>query len=247
MRKNDNNNLPVFNITELKWDTETEEIHDISIEQKTIQGLGEIVAIADRHSVNVNIKECVLTEVQIDSANIDIFFNKSVFKEKIRLKGGVFDGKLNFWDSTFEEETDFSGAIFKEDIKFEYCTFHKKVNLFEATLGKSAAFISCDFKGEVAFDGVSFKGEVDFSESTFRKKAVYNRAIFKKAVDLSGTLFEESLEITGSNLPEMFQKKMRQTAQFNLSHEADGALKKKFSRRQILRGLFRFLPEDKEK
>lgn len=243
----DNNDFPVFNITELKWNTETGEIHDIGIEKKTIQGLGEVVAIADKHNTSVNIKKCVLMEVQIDSAHIDISFNKSVFKEKIHFKNGVFNGKLNFWDSTFEEEADFSGAIFKEDIDFEDCTFHKEVNFFGATFEKKAAFTSCDFKGEIAFDGASFEGEVDFSESTFRKKAIYNRAIFKKAVDLSGTLFEESLEITGSNLPERFQKKMRQTTQFDLSHELDRVSKKKISRRQILRGLFRFLPEDKEK
>lgn len=243
----DNKDFPVFNITELKWNTETGEIHDIGIEKKTIQSLGEIVAIADKHNTSVNIKECVLMEVQIDSAHIDISFNKSVFREKIHFKSGVFNGKLNFWDSTFEEEADFSGAILKEDIDFEDCTFHKEVNFFGATFEKKAAFASCDFKGEIAFDGASFEGEVDFSESTLRKKAIYNRAIFKKAVDLSGTLFEESLEITGSNLPERFQKKMRQTTKFDLSHELDRVSKKKISRRQILRGLFRFLPEDKEK
>jgi len=243
----DNNGFPVFNITELKRNTETGEIHDIGLEEKIIQSLGEIVAIADRHNMSVNIKECVLMEVQINSADINISFNKSLFKEKIHFKSGVFNGKLNFWDSTFEEEADFSRAIFKEDIDFEDCTFHKGVNFFGATFGKKAAFTSCDFKGEIAFDGASFEGEADFSESTFRKKAIYNRAIFKKSVDLSGTLFEESLEITGSNLPERFQKKKRQTTQFDLSHELDRALKKKISRRQILRGLFRFLPEDKEK
>lgn len=245
--REDNNDFPVFNITELKWNTETGKINDVRIEQRTIQSLGEIVAIADRHNMSVNIKECVLMEFQIDSANIDMSFNESVFKEKIHLKMGVFNGKLNFWDSTFEEEADFSGAIFKEDIEFEDCTFHKKVDFFGTIFEKNTALTSCDFKGEIAFDGASFEGEVDFSESTFRKKAIYNRAIFKKAVDLSEVLFEESLEITGSNLPERFQKEMRQTNQINLSHEMDRTLKKEFSRRQILRGLFRFLPEDKEK
>ncbi len=71
MREDINNDFPVFNISELKWNTEVEEIHDMSIEQKTIQNLEEIVAIADRHTMSVNIKECVLMEVQIDSVNID--------------------------------------------------------------------------------------------------------------------------------------------------------------------------------
>ncbi len=79
------------------------------------------------------------------------------------------------------------------------------------------------------------------------EKRLYITAIFKKAVDLSKVLFEESLEIIGSNPPDRLQKKMRQINQFNLSHEMDRTLKKKFSRRQVLRGLFRFLPEDKEK
>ncbi|HID26860.1 MAG TPA: hypothetical protein EYP22_03325 [Methanosarcinales archaeon] len=246
----DSDDFPVFDIKELKWDTETTEtgeIHDIGIEERTIQSLGEIVAIADKHNMSVNIKECVLMEVQIDSAHIDISFNKSIFKEKIHFKSGVFNGKLNFWVSTFEEEADFSGAIFKEDIDFKDCTFHKEVNFFGTTFEKKAAFAFCDFKGETAFNGASFKEEVDFSGSTFRKKAIYNEAIFKKAVNLSRTLFEESLEIMGSNLPDMSQKEKEQTTQFNLSHELDKVFKKEVSRRQILRGLFRFLPEDREK
>jgi len=259
--EDNNDDFPLLNITELKRDNEIGEIHDIEIKEKTIQSLREIVAVADKHNMSVNIQECVLMEVQIDSANIDISFNESVFKEKIQFKNGVFGGKLNFYNSTFEEEADFSGAIFKKDIDFEECTFHKKLNFFGAIFEKNAAFSSCYLKAEITFDGASFEGEVDFSESTFRKKAIYNRAIFKKPVDLSGTLFEESLEITGSNLPDMkkrdladqrgheqrFGKEMRQATQFDLSDELDRVLKKKISRRQILRGIFRFLPEDKEK
>ncbi len=244
--------FPVFNIAELKRNTETGEIHDIDIEEKTIQNLREIVAIADRHNMNVNIEQCVLMEVQIDSVNIDISFNESVFKEKIHFKSGVFNGKLSFWGSTFEEEADFSGAIFKEVIGFENCTFHRKVNFFGATFKKNAVFTICDFKAEITFDNASFEGEVDLSGSTFRKKAIYNRAVFKKAVVLSETLFEESLEITGSNLPDMKKRDLtdewgHEQTQFDLSHELDTALKKKISRRQILRSLFRFLPEEEGK
>ncbi len=240
MYEDDNDIFPVFDIAELTADTE------IVIEHKTIRSLGKIVAIADKRSSSINIEECVLTEVHINSAEIDIFINESVFREEIEFKHGVFNGKLGFRDSFFHEKADLSGAIFRQDVDFQDCIFHKDLTFFESAFEKKATFVSCDFKGATTFEGASFKGEVDLSESTFRKKGGFKKAIFHQAVDLSGTLFEESLEITDSNLPDRLHKKSGEATQSDLSHELDRLLERRISRRQVLRGLFRFLPEDKE-
>jgi hypothetical protein len=74
------------------------------------------------------------------------------------------------------------------------------------------------------------------------------------------TTFEQAPETTGSNLEEAqeaeeadlerpkkpYRKKPEKRAEFNPWRKLDEASKKTMTRRHLLRGLFRFLPEDKE-
>jgi len=252
--------LPVLDIAELEHHTEqdeTGETHCVRIEEKTIQRMGELVTIAEKHNLNVNIQECVLMDARIESCSIDMSFDFSIFRTKMDLSGGVFYGKLKFSDSFFEKETDLSRAVFKQDISFEGCTFYEEVSFFEAIVEREAAIMSCDFEGEVTFDNASFADRFNLSESTFEKRVRCNGAVFKKTVDLSGSVFEEGLDSTGSNLPDVrkddfadqgghehrFQQERRKASQSHLWRQSA----KKFTRRQLLRGIFRFLPDDREK
>jgi uncharacterized protein YjbI with pentapeptide repeats len=209
----------------------------------------------------VGIDRCVLEQVRIASADIDISIYESVFGRKVDFKKGVCRGRLNFWDANFHRKADFTGAIFKEAVHFEDCMFDRETNFSGSVFERNVAFTSCDFKGKVVFDDARFMGEVDLSESTFQKKVSCKGALFEKTVDLDNVRFQESPDTTDSNLADMkregwaeneghkkrYQKTVKPKTEFNPWRELDKASKKSMSRRDLLRGLFRFLPEKDEK
>lgn len=253
--------LTLADVNQLRDTGQTGPSRQIVIQEKTIPGLSEIVAIANKDNRPISIEECVLAEVRIASANIDISVDESLFAQKVDFKNAVFSGRLNFWDADFAKEADFSGAVFSEEVHFEDCRFDKEVNFTGAVFKKRVAFTSCDFEGEIVFDDARFAGEVDFSNSTFRRRASYKGALFDKTIDLSNVRFEVSPDMTGSNLADMkkdarveqqarkktYQKRVKPKTEFNPWRELDRASKKSMSRRELLRGVFRFLPEKNEK
>ncbi len=259
--------LPVFNVTELRRLTDAGKTNlggEIAIEERIIVNLAEILGVVNKDNRPLSIEECVLEEAHIDqigSANVDISIDESVFVQKVHFRNGVFFGKLSLWDTTFKEGADFSGAVFKEELMFEGCIFHKEVTFSDAVFEKRAMFISCDFEGKTSFDSAAFAGEVDFSGSTFQKSVTYKDALFEKVVNLSEVHFAEGLQAIGSNLADMkkeppaqqtgqekkYGESVKQRTGFNPLRKLNGASKKTTTRRQFLRGIFRFLPQDKEK
>ena len=260
----EDDDLPEFNMRELGQPGDrgdTRSISSIAIDERTIPSLADIVAIANKDGRPIYVEDCVLTNAQIRRADIDISVSDAVFTGKADFKNGVFGARFAFWDATFESEADFDQAVFRATVSFEDCIFEKKVNFAGARFEKGAAFTSCDFEEETTFDHAAFGGEVDFSWSTFRKKVTCKDAVFSQAVDLSNVKFEGDLDSTGSNLGDMkkeartkqkgpqkmFQNKIKpKKTEFNPWRELDKVSKKTMSRRQILRGIFRFLPEKKD-
>jgi uncharacterized protein YjbI with pentapeptide repeats len=264
MDNDDVDDLPEFSIRELGQPGDrgdTRSISSIAIEERNIPSLAEIVAIANKDGRPISVEDCVLTNTQIRRADIDISVNDSVFTGKADFKNGVFGARFSFCDATFEREADFDQAVFRAQVSFEDCIFENKVNFAGATFEKGVSFTSCDFEEETTFDHATFGGEVDFSWSTFRKDVTCKDAVFSQAVDLSNVKFEGDLDSTGSNLADMkkeartkqkdpqkmFQNKIKpKKTEFNPWRELDKVSKKTMSRRQILRGIFRFLPERKD-
>lgn len=257
--------LPAFaakDLTDL-WDRKgTEADPDIVIEGRSISNLAEIIAVANEGKRPITIEECVLNEVEIDSTNLDLCIDESVFAEEVYFKKGIFGGKLTFWDTAFQKKADFALSIFKKEIRFEDCTFHNRMSFAGVTFEKGAAFVSCVFNGDIVFDHAKFAGEVDFSASTFKKGATFKGTRFSQVVNLSHVEFKEGVDTTDSNLLEMkkapqarkslpqqkrFPKQAKHKAEFNPWEKLDQASKKSVSRRQVLRGIFRFLPEKEEK
>ncbi|UCG81811.1 MAG: pentapeptide repeat-containing protein, partial [Desulfobacterales bacterium] len=172
----------------------------------------------------------------------------------------VFTGKLDFWDTCFEQEAACGATTFNEKVSFEECLFRTGVNFAKAVFEKEVAFTACDFEADVRFDNTTFAAGADFSASTFRAEMSCRNAQFKKRVNLTNTTFEKTPDMTGSNLDEKqeaeqvdegperpYRKRPIKRAEFNPWRELDKVSKKTMSRRHLLRSLFRFLPEDKEK
>lgn len=256
--------IPAFtaeDLADLYHGEETGADSNILIEGRSISNLAEITAVANEHIRPITIEECVLNEVEIDSINVDMCVDESIFTEEVYFKKGILGGKLIFWDAAFQKKADFTQSIFKKEIRFENCTFHSGVSFARATFENGAAFVSCVFKGDIVFDHARFAGQVDFTRSTFKKKAAFKGARFSQVVDLRDVEFKEGADTTDSNLMEMekaaqakkrtppktVRKKGKQRAEFNPWRKLDQASKKSMSRREMLRGIFRFLPEKEEK
>lgn len=261
----ESDDLPEFSIKELGQAGSTNQTNsnrEIFIEERNIPNLAEIVAIANKANRPISIEDCVLDKTRIDAANIDIFIDESVFAGEVEFKNAVFAGKLVLADTTFEKNADFGAATFQAEVSFDDCVFQNEVSFAGAKFEHGASFTSCNFEREITFDHASFAGKVSFGESTFRKKVTYKDALFWKEVNLRDAKFKEGLDTTGSNLENMNkvarqaqrtqQEKRREKpkprkTEFNPWRELDKVSKKKMSRRQILRGVFRFLPEKEEK
>jgi len=261
----DEDDPPEFRLEELSQPGDRDETGPsrlMVIEERTIPSLAEIVAIANKDHRPVSIEECSLAGGQIDSANIDISIDESVFTEDVHFENGVFLGNLAFNDVTFDKKANFGNATFKGKVHFQDCSFRDTVDFSGALFEKGAAFRYCDFKKEATFKGGAFAEEADFRQSTFYKKVLFKDAVFKKVIDLDKAQFKGGLETTGSNLSDMKKEARRQTkaphkmhprkikpkkAEFNPWRKLDQVSKKTMSRRDMLRGVFRFLPEKKEK
>jgi hypothetical protein len=255
--------LPLFSITELTNKNNTGgsvHEHTILIEERTIADLARIVAFANKELRPIVFEQCVLSEARVIGISVDISFDDCRFTEEVRFDGVVSTGRLSFFDTHFDEEAQFQKTVFKEGVVFDECVFANRVSFFQAVLEKRAVFTLCEFEEDVIFDEVKAAADVDFSDSTFGGNVSFCGARFEKQVNLSNIEFERPPDTTGSNIEEA-EKAARgehrpaapqepeptirkEKAQFNPWRELDKASKKSMTRRHLLRGLFRFLPDD---
>jgi hypothetical protein len=255
----DEEDLPGFSLEEVALGEGLAD--DIVITKRTIHRLGDVVAFANKSGRRVRIESCLLRKANVHATDTDVVVEETLFEEGIQCRSGIFGGKLWFEDVGFDEEAEFSGAVFKEDVVFEDCIFADRVNFFQTVFKKNAVFSFCDFEEDVVFDHARFLRHVNLSESTFRKSVSCRGTRFESSVALMDTVFEQPPETTGSNLadaqkiasaeqasPKNSYRKREsgKKAEFNPWREWDKASKKNMTRRHLLRGLFRFLPEDKE-
>jgi uncharacterized protein YjbI with pentapeptide repeats len=256
-------NLPELDMEELTEATGADQTgpgHQIVIEERTIPSLANVVAFANKAHRPVSFERCVVERVRLHASSVDMSFEDSLFTENVNFDRAVFTGKLDFWDTCFEQVAACGATTFKEEVSFEECFFRMRVNFARAVFEKRVAFTACDFEEDVTFDSTTFAAGVDFTASIFRAKISCRNAHFEKRVDLTNTTFEQAPDITGSNLEEAqeaeepdqerpkepHRKKPGKRAEFNPWRKLDEASKKTMSRRHLLRGIFRFLPSDKK-
>jgi uncharacterized protein YjbI with pentapeptide repeats len=259
----DDENLPEFDIAELGelvGPKKTGGRRNLVIAQRTIPNLADILTFANKVGSPLTIEGCIIKGDRLAGADVDVFIDDSVFTETVYFKNGVFSAMLSLSDTDFEKGIDFQETIFKEDVSMEDCLFLKKVDLGGAIFEKKVSCRWCEFEEDFSMDNARFAGALDFTESTFRGMVTCRDAQFEQAVNLSSATLERAIEATGSNLAEAqesqpaeleppkkrYPKKGKKKAEFNPWRELDKASKKTMTRRHLLRGLFRFLPENKE-
>jgi hypothetical protein len=259
----DDENLPEFDIAELGELVGPEETggrRNFVIAERTISNLADILTLANEVGSTLIMEECIIKGARLAGVDVDVFIVDSEFTETVYLKNGVFSAKLSFSDTDFAEGLIAQAAIFKEDVSMEDCVFLKKVDLGGAIFEKKVSFTWCEFEEDFSMDNARFASALDFAESTFQGRMTCRDAQFEQAVDLSSAKLERPVEATGSNLAKAqeaqaadqqppkkrYMKKRKKKAEFNPWRSLDKASKKTMTRRHLLRGLFRFLPGEKE-
>jgi len=247
------------------------------LEEKTITDFDALIRLAEDHNISISLENCLLHGTKIHGSKIDMFLDDCSFLDPLDCKRARFSGQLRLYDVGFGEFTDFGSAFFENAVIFEDCLFGKGASFAAATFQQNATFNYCESEGDVNFEGTTFERDAGFRGATFEKKVSFKDALFKGAVDLKGVDFEDEVEKSGSNLdkadknatpaahksaagepiesesaepavqePEI-KKIKTQKKEFNPWRELDRVSKKNVSRRQMLRGVFRFLPKKEEK
>ena len=261
----DDEDLPAFNIEELTQQTRDEQGDQsgtIFIRERLIDSLTRIIAFANKDLRPVSFEQCLFKKARLHATNVNMSFEDSLFAENLEFEKAVFTGQINFWETSFDKAAAFSQTVFKGEVSFDECLFSSEADFRKVVFEKRVDFTSCDFEGDVSFDDAKFAARADFSHSTFRGKVSCRHARFENRVDLTNATFAEPPDATGSNLEEARQavveepvqeplrrpvpKKRQKKAEFNPWRKLDKASKKSMTRRHLLRGLFRFLPEDEK-
>lgn len=261
----DDEDMPYFDLSELVDGPDLQEGNArICIAEKTISDLQEVLAFANDHGETLSIEESVIEKAQVGLTNIPVAFEESTFANNLEWSDGDFKQELQFWDVSFEGKADFSRAQFHSKVRFEDCEFCADTSFAGTTFEKDVSFVLCEFDDQVSFDRARFEKSIDFSQSAFQKKVRFEQAFFSQTVDLENVEFKDGYDATGSNLqvtatesqskpkapqrsaPRKTPKIGPQKTGFNPWRELDRVSKKDMSRRQLLRGIFRFLPEKKE-
>jgi uncharacterized protein YjbI with pentapeptide repeats len=117
----------------------------------------------------------------------------------------VFNGEVNFIDSTFEEDINFCKSIFKGNVHFQKnksndnLIIKGNVNFSNSTFENNIYLIgSIEFKGKVDFNSSTFKRCTYFEELIFTKNTYFNDSIFEGKVDFKNTVFKDFISFDKS-------------------------------------------------
>ncbi|MBW2319092.1 MAG: pentapeptide repeat-containing protein, partial [Deltaproteobacteria bacterium] len=262
----ENYDLPEFGVEDIAQALNNSEKanaeRSIVVDGKTVRDLADVICFANESGIRVYVEDSIVNKCRFGVVEVEICCDEVTFTEDVHCNNATFRRKLYFNDTDFGKRIDFSGAVFDAEVTFEDCFFQDEANFTGTTFNDIVSFTSCQFEGQTAFGNARFLGKVDFSNSTFEQKVTFCNATFGGAVDLTNTTFEQGLDGNGSNIEEMRRRPpghvtttlkqspnrevKRKKREFNPWRELDKVSKKNMSRRDLIRGVFRFLPKDKK-
>ena len=117
----------------------------------------------------------------------DMLYKNKEIKKNIYFIKTIFKNKVDFSDSKFSKKADFSYSKFSEQADFRNSKF----------LGQ-AYFFDSKFSEQADFRNSKFLKEAYFSESTFSKTTDFQNTQFEKTVDFSSVIFPKSEKINFS-------------------------------------------------
>jgi|GEM_PF-2807028 len=129
----------------------------------------------------------------------DVYFHRSVFKNKVDVYGTSYLGSSNFSWSEFQEEVLFARATFQYEPKFVFVDFRKKISFLDSEFKSGASFDYSTFEGEVEFLNSKFLGNADFRSATFDKGVDFHHSKFSGEVSFQGASFKDHLDLREAN------------------------------------------------
>jgi hypothetical protein len=244
--------LPVLDIESLRDTLHTGRKQVVVIEEKIIPDLEGVLLVANEHNVALQIEECILLKCSLPSVDIAISIDYSILKGKVHSKNSTFADKLSFSGSSFEEAMDLEGATFKGDLSFDECVFKREAKLTGAILEGLCFFGSCEFADELDLQMTSFARKAYFHESVFKKGVRHDGAVFREGIEFNKLIFGKNVDSSlrlrnygelGRSTDGETEHRIKETGEHISLSQLDKTLQRRVSRRQILRSVFRFLPE----
>ena len=175
-------------------------------------------------------------------------FGTAVFDEAVSFEDCNFYGSVNFANCRFNNDVSFRDSEFEEQCTFDGTTFQGPVDLTSTTFEKMVSFKDTFFESSVNLHRVDFDAGVDKTGSNIDSPQQDEESTeAKDSEEIENGAKEEGSDTDTPPVPDQSVKKNEESKnEFNPWQELDRVSKKSVSRRQVLRGAFRFLPK-KEK
>ena len=152
----------------------------------------------------------LLLPEDVTSINIPINFARAVFKlGKFVMADIIFNKKVSFWSTTFEDEVKFSGITFHEKILFQHSKFEKysifedihfnklcnftdsifyNIN-FSSVIFFETYFLSCEFNAMTKFQKIEFNAMTEFNFCKFFDNCIFYNSNFLSKVSFIESVF----------------------------------------------------------
>jgi hypothetical protein len=254
----------------------TANMQTLLIEGRIIRDFSSVVSQAEERGISLAVEDCRLYGTRFAGAKIDMSFDDVSFMEPWDSADGHFMGHLHFYDSAFSHPVNFRSAVFEKDVLFDDCSFAKVATFAGSRFKSKASFMYSEFDKGALFDHAVFDEYVDFSRAEFGKRTSFKETVFEKGANIRETDFAKDMAGMGLNKESLSRKQsphvedaepsppepenqhsetsrpvkkleqVKPKREFNPWQELDRVSKKSVSRRDLLRGAFKFIPKKEE-
>ena len=146
--------------------------------------------------------------------NGNVYFNNTLFLDKVNFESTVFNGYDNFESSTFKGPVKFRYSKFNGDANFESSTFNGTADFGWSKFKGNANFVSSNFNETTDFGWSMFNGSAGFGEpswigerdniigrgSRFNGYADFTHSTFNSGADFGNSKFNSTADFGDSKL-----------------------------------------------
>jgi len=118
-----------------------------------------------------------------------IYFNNNTVDTELIFNGTVFNGVVNFQNTTFSEDIIFKNSIFLASVDFSDVIFKNEANFQKAVFESPSIFTNDSFQHVSDFMHSKFKSSIEFDGVDFHREAAFHRAEFHTVSNFSHSTF----------------------------------------------------------
>jgi len=133
---------------------------------------------------------------------VDISFDKAIFKGQSNFSYTKYKGKSSFHKTTFKDSTCFSESSFRGYTSFENATFSRDVSFKHVTFSWEVYFSEAKFGGNTYFYNAIFSRKASFSRATFNSMVFFDSVTFNGIASFINTTFDRETNFTNTTFSE---------------------------------------------